>query len=298
MADSTPDITALLDSWELDLKTQKKSPHTIGSYLDGVTAYLRWCDRAGRPRQLDKEAVQLFMVALQQAKAADSTVYSRFTSCRIFAKWLVEEGELPTDPLAGMKPPAIDEQLVDPLSDDEIKAMLKACDGKEFTDRRDEAIIRFMVESAARAREVARMLLKETKVIEGTAVIRGKGGKERLVPFSPYTARAIDRYLRLRRTHPLADTDRLWLGGKGRTFDYPGLYYSLGQRADAAGIVDFHPHRLRHTGADRWLAAGGTEGGLMTVAGWDSEAMLRRYTKRRSAIRAIEEAQRLNLGDF
>ena len=298
MTDSIADVTELLDSWKLDLTTQKKSPHTIGSYLDGVTAYLRFCDRTGRPRVMDKTAVKLFIAGLLEQKAADSTAYSRYTSCRIFAKWLVSDGELAQDPLAGMKPPAIDEQLVDPLTDDEIKAMVKACQGNAFTDRRDEAIIRFMVESAARAREVARMLKAEVKPIEGTAVIRGKGGKERLVPFGPHTARAVDRYLRLRRAHPLADTDRLWLGGKGRTFDYPGLYYALGQRAAAAGVEDFHPHRLRHTGADRWLAAGGTEGGLMTVAGWDSEAMLRRYTKRRSAIRAIEEAQRLNLGDF
>ena len=136
MTDSTPDVTALLDSWELDLKTQKKSPHTIGSYLDGVTAYLRWCDRNERPRAMDKTALKLFMVDLQERKAADSTVYSRFTSCRIFAKWLVTENELDADPFDGMTPPAIDEQLVDPLSDEEIKAMIKACDGGQFTDRR------------------------------------------------------------------------------------------------------------------------------------------------------------------
>ena len=178
--------------------------------------------------------------------------------------------------------------------------MIQACQGPLLSDKRDEAIIRLMVESAARSSEIINMTVsRDMSVPDGTAVIRrGKGGKGRIVPFSPHTARAIDRYLRGRRTHRLAGSDALWLGERGKTFSYNGLYQSLARRAVAAGVEGFHPHRLRHTGADRWLAAGGSEGGLMAVAGWESTEMMRRYTKRRSAVRAIEESRRLNLGDF
>jgi integrase len=69
-------------------------------------------------------------------------------------------------------------------------------------------------------------------------------------------------------------------------------------RAAAAGIDGFHPHRLRHTAAHRWLAAGGSESGLMSVAGWTRPDMLMRYTKAQAASRAAEEARRLNLGDL
>ena len=67
-------------------------------------------------------------------------------------------------------------------------------------------------------------------------VRRGKGGKGRLVPFGPQTARALDRYLRLRRQHRLADTPALWLGDQGRGFGYDALHFTLGRRAEAAGI--------------------------------------------------------------
>ena len=50
-------------------------------------------------------------------------------------------------------------------------------------------------------------------------------------------------------------------------------------RAEMAGVAGFHPHRLRHTAAHRWLAKGGSEGGLMAVAGWTRPDMLLRYTK-------------------
>jgi integrase len=133
----------------------------------------------------------------------------------------------------------------------------------------------------------------------GTAIIRkGKGGKGRVVPFGPHTATALDRYMRLRARHRLADSPALWVGDRGKGFTYDALHQSLGQRAQAAGIVGFHPHKMRHTAAHRWLAAGGSEGGLMAVAGWTRPDMLMRYTKAQASSRAAAEARSLNLGEL
>ena len=60
----------------------------------------------------------------------------------------------------------------------------------------------------------------------------------------------------------------------------------------------FHLHLLRHTAATRWLRAGGSEQGLMTVAGWSSRAMLDRYTGASAAERAAAESRGLGLGDI
>jgi integrase len=109
-----------------------------------------------------------------------------------------------------------------------------------------------------------------------------------VAPFGPQTARAIDRYLRVRRTHPLAHTRALWLGDRGRGFRYDALHRQLGARARAAGIPRFSPHVLRHTAASRWLAAGGSEGGLMAVAGWSSREMLGRYARATQTQRAVD----------
>jgi len=71
-----------------------------------------------------------------------------------------------------------------------------------------------------------------------------------------------------------------------------------GRPRTLAGIKDFHPHVMRHTAADRWLSAGGSEGGLMAIAGWTRPDMLLRYTGARAAQRAADEARGLNLGDL
>lgn len=295
------DLAELLPSWELALRAERKSPATVKSYGDGVRRFLSWCAAEGWPALLDRATVNAFVASMLDNGAEPATARSRQLSLRRFAAWLVEEGELPTDPLLGLRAPKLDVKVVDPLTEGQLKALLKACAGPDLRDRRDEALVRFMLETGVRAGEVVALQVADVDLAGGTAVVQrgkgGKGGKGRSVPFGPQTARALDRYLRQRRTHRLAATPDLWLGDRGKAFSYDALHKSLTWRAGLAGIEDFHPHRLRHTAAHRWLAAGGSEGGLMAVAGWTRPDMLLRYTRAQASARAADEARRLNLGD-
>jgi integrase len=300
---SAPDLATMLDSWERALKGERKSPQTIKSYRDGVRKFLTWCDQDGHDPVLDRATVSAFLADLLDQGAEATTARVRQQALRRFSWWLHEEEPtmFPVDHLAGITPVKLDSKVIEPLTDDDLKALLKACAGAAMKDRRDAAIVRLMVETGARAGEVAAMRLSDVDLRNGSAIVRrGKGGAGRTVPFGPQTVLALDRYIRARRTHKLASTDALWLGGQGsvRTFTYYGLHRALNARAKAAGIENFHPHLLRHTAASRWLAAGGSEGGLMAVAGWSGPQMLQRYTKARASERAAEEARKLNLGDW
>lgn len=292
------DLAEMLESWELELKAERKSKETLKSYTGGVRAFLRWCEETQTPPVLNKKNFQLFIAAISEVRES-STVVARHLACRRFSAYLLKEGETDSDPLAGLVSPSLDEKIVMPLTDEQLAALIGACKGNDFRARRDEALVRLMAECGARASEAVFMLLSETNLAAGTVVIRrGKGGKGRIVPFGAHTARGLDRYLRVRRRHRLAETDALWLGDRGKGLGYYGLYCALTARAEAAGLPDFHPHQLRHTFADRWLSKGGSEGGLMAVAGWERPEMLRRYTKGRQAARAMEEARGLNLGEL
>ncbi|RKS77579.1 site-specific recombinase XerD [Motilibacter peucedani] len=294
-----PDLPVLLESWELALRAERKSPQTIKAYGDGVRRFLTWCQANDRRAVLDRPTVTAFVAALLEAGAEASTARSRQLALRRFSAWLLEEGESSTDALLGTKPPKLDTKVVEPLTDGQLKALVAACSGTEMRDRRDEALVRFMAESGARAGEVVALAVADVDLKAGTATVRrGKGGKGRTVPFGPQTVRSIDRYLRARRTHRLAEDPALWLGDRGKAFSYDALHKTLAMRAERAGIDGFHPHRLRHTAAHRWLAAGGSEGGLMAVAGWTRPDMLLRYTKAQASARAADEARRLNLGDW
>ncbi|HEX3778466.1 MAG TPA: tyrosine-type recombinase/integrase [Pseudonocardiaceae bacterium] len=295
------DLPDLLESWQLSLRAQRKSKQTLDSYRTGVRQFLAYCAREGRAPLLTIPTLDAFTAHLLDAGAEAATARARHMAVRYFSAWLAspEVEEIERDELLGAKPPRLDEKVVVPLSTEEISALIRACKGKSFIDVRDEAVLRFMLETGARRSEAAELLLSETDARAGTAVIRrGKGGKGRVVPFSPHTGMALDRYLRMRRRHRLAETDALWLGGGNQGFSYHGLWRALQRRARIAQVRNFHPHRMRNTMATRWLEAGGSQDGLMAVAGWTTPAMLHRYVKATASRRAAEEARRLNLGDL
>ena len=245
----TPDLAVLLRSWEISLQAERKSPNTVKVYGDSARAFLAWCAGQGRPVVLDRPTVAAFTASLLEHGAEAATANVRHRSLRRFGAWLADEGELPANPLLGMNPPKLDHKVVPKLSGDELRLLLKACEGKRLSDRRDEAMVRLAVEAMCRAEELLSMTVDDVDLRRGLATItRGKGGRGRIVPFGPQTARAIDRYLRLRRSHLHADSPALWLGDRGKGLGYSGLYISLRHRAEAAGISDFHPHRLRHIG--------------------------------------------------
>ena len=292
-------LAELLPSWTVKLKAEGKAKATLKYYIGGVETFLRWCETTGTAPRLDRATVDMFVAELLDSGAEVTTADARHQALRQFSRWLADESEIDRDELLGSKPPKLPVKVMNPLTDVELRKLIAACKGNELHDRRDEALVRLMTETAMRANEVVGLQLADVDIAGGRAIIRkAKGGTGRIVPFSPQTAAALDRYIRARRTHKLASSPELWLGERGRGFQYTGLYRSLCRRAALAGIDRFRPHLLRHTAASRWLAAGGSEGGLMAVAGWKLRQMLDRYTRATASERAADESRRLNLGDM
>lgn len=300
------ELTAFVPSWVIHLRAERKTEGTIKTYLDGVNPYLSWCG-AEQLDPLNRGALQAWINSLLDAGRSAATAKTRMQAVRHYTRWLAEEGEIAANPFLGLKPPKVDEPVVPVLSDDQLRALIKACQPPadertgihSLRHRRDEAIVRLMFATGIRATECVTLAVDDVDLVANTLVVRrGKGGRGRTVALDAQAARAIDRYLRVRRLHALAQGPRLWLGTRGRELGYPGLYWALGQRAEAAGIPSFHPHMLRHTSADRWLAAGGSETGAMAQHGWSSPEMLERYGRANREQRAIDEARRLNLGEL
>jgi site-specific recombinase XerD len=181
------DLASLLESYLRHLRGERKSDQTVRTYGNGVRTFLAWCQREGIDPALDRPTVDKFVAALLDGGAEAATARSRQLALRRFSAWLAEEDEIPADELARLKPPKLDVKAVHPLDDDQLRAMLAACKGPEFRDKRDEAIIRLMTETGARAGEVIDLEVGDVDLNAGTALIRrGKGGKARRVPFGPH----------------------------------------------------------------------------------------------------------------
>jgi integrase len=298
-----------LESWKLALRAENKAPGTIALYADCASRYLRWCTEHDR-LPMSRGSLNHWVAGMLDGGNAPGTARIRQQAVRRFANWLTAGGEIPAYPFPGMKAPRVEPPLVEPFTDDELRALIRTCavpDAEKGTTsseetlhhRRDEAIIRLMFETAIRSGEVAGLHLDDVDLVGRLITIRrGKGGRGRVIPIGPATTDALLRYLGEREQHMLAGMPDLWLGNRGKQFGREGLSRTLRRRAARAGVKDFRPHRLRHTAAHRWLAAGGSESGLMAIAGWTRTDMLVRYTRGRASERAAGEARRLDLGNL
>jgi integrase len=182
------------------------------------------------------------------------------------------------------------------LSDDDLRLLLKSCDGRTFEDRRDTAIIRLLIDSGMRLSEISALKESDIDFELGVALVLGKGGRPRSAPFGKRTTLPLDRYLRVRARHAYADLPGLWLGRKG-VLHPVSIARIVTDRGADAGINGLHPHVFRHTFAHSWRNQGGGDDELMRLVGWRSRSMLHRYGASAADERAREAHRRLGPGD-
>ena len=284
MPDSLLDLHRLRASWLIELRAQRRTAATIRAYRISTDLFLN------AHTELTKPTVMEWLAGFGDAEPA--TVRLRLAAVKQFAKWLAAEGYLNADAVLLIRPPRLDQKPVAALSDDELRRLIKACAGTGWRDKRDKAMVMLLRDTGLRASELLALDVTDVDLVACIASVRrGKGGRSRRSKFSATTAAAIDRYLRAE-LNPASGP--LWRGRDGR-LTYTGLTNALRQRATAAGVKGFHAHRLRHSAAVRWLAAGGTEGGLMAQAGWKDRTMLDRYVATAREQLAAEEFDRLQL---
>jgi site-specific recombinase XerD len=283
---------ALIESWRLSL--HDKSPRTVDLYLREVRRFAIWLAATDRPEEssgdllvVDRQDVEAWIRDMQGAGRAKATIRSRWIALRNFYGWLVEEEELDQSPLARVRVPKPDPPPPDVLTPDRLTALLRACEGRSFEDRRDAALIRFMLATGLRVSETCDLEVGDIDLSLRLATVRsGKGDKARVVRFDPATAKALDRYLRARARHRYARRRDLWIGYRG-PLTRKGVPAILDKRTAMAGIGHVHAHQLRHTWAHRWLTNGGAEQDMMRLGGWANGEVMRRYRAAQAVDRAL-----------
>jgi site-specific recombinase XerD len=259
-----PDFDVLTVSWELALRADGYAANTVKAYQNAVRSLAGWLaehhPEVG-PAELDRDHVRGWLVHLRESRSS-STARGWFAGVRYFCRWLQAEGETDRDATAAIRTPAPGDPETPVLAAEELRRLLATCAGRDFTARRDNALIMLFLDGGLRLSELAELQVADVDLCDRIVFVAGKGSRHsgprhRAVPLGVKAARALDRYLRERRRHPYAETPRLWLGSRGRpALSTDGIDAMLKRRGAEGGIADLHPHAFRHT----WAHASGRPG--------------------------------------
>ncbi|MFC3980216.1 tyrosine-type recombinase/integrase [Streptosporangium jomthongense] len=298
-------LPAMIDSFELWLMSKNYSENTRLAYLGAARMFTEFlvaqalpCDTEG----VKPEHVRLFLVA-QQKRASALTVSHYHQRLQAWFTWMEGEGERTesTCPVLMADKPTFPTKVKIPLTEEELARLLATCKGNSFLDRRDTAILRVLMDNGVRVSGLTGLHLDHVDLRGKTLKIILKGGDEHLAPIGARTVAALDRYLRVRARHPLAELPYLWLAERGPNptvgLTRSGVQYLLEQRGKQAGVANVHPHRFRATATHHLLAAGGGESDVQRIMGWKTQSMVQHYSAGLAHERARAAHAGLSLSD-
>lgn len=279
-------IEGFIDAFLVEREARGLSPETLRSYVADLGVFGHWLREEGHPQDpadWDIHLLRSYVAYLQRkpnknrpGRISSMTVRSYTSRLLAFLRWLHEEGYVGTDLAAKLRKPQATQKIVQPLEGPEVKALLDAARGDHRNGLRNYALLLLMLDSGLRASEVCALRPEEVLWEQRLAKVLGKGGKERIVPFSPETGAAMRRYmLSGRRRSDRAVT--LFQTEEGWALTPNGLHHVVRKVATDADVPAAHPHRLRHTFALAYLRNGGNALALQRLLGHSTLAMTNQY---------------------
>ncbi|WP_439033115.1 site-specific tyrosine recombinase XerD [Gordonia terrae] len=281
------DISRYLDHLTVE---RGAAANTVSSYRRDLERYRRYLDARGITSlgEVTEEDVREFLVELRRgdpeagvAPLADSSTARTLVATRRFHKFAVDEGIVSTDVAHEVRPPRAARRLPKSLPVDEVLAILDAAGADDHPrGLRDRALLEFLYSCGARISEATSLDVDDLDRDARAVRLRGKGGKERLVPLGGPAIDALDAYLvRGRPALVSRSTPALFLNARGGRLSRQSAWQVLVTAAERAGLDKaVSPHTLRHSFATHLLDGGADVRVVQELLGHASVTTTQVYT--------------------
>lgn len=264
------------------------SANTLAAYRRDLARYTAFLEARGITDLSGVTAVELseFVRELSgtMARASVARIVVSVRNLHAFAR---AEGIVGTDPAADLHPPKLDRRLPRALTVSEVEALLAAPDRSDGIGLRDAALLELLYGTGARVSEICGLDVDDVTAAladpDETLLLRGKGGKERIVPLGSYARRAVEDYLVRSRPalalHAHRATPALLLNQRGARLSRQSAWAVIGRAAEDAGLgAKVSPHSLRHSFATHLLDGGADVRVVQELLGHASVATTQIYT--------------------
>jgi integrase/recombinase XerD len=280
-------IAAVVDSYLRHVSIERGlSANTVAAYRRDLAIYADWLatrdlDDATAITSAHVSEFVRFLGLREESPLTAASIARILSTVRGLHRFLLGEGVVETDVAHDTKPPRLAARLPKAISIEQVNALLAATDGEAVQQLRDKALLELLYATGARVSEVVGLNVDD--VIEDDVVrLRGKGGKQRIVPVGSYARAALDAYLV--RARPVLSargkaTPALFLGVRGQRVSRQNAWLIIKAAAERAELdVPVSPHTLRHSFATHLLAGGADVRVVQELLGHSSVATTQIYT--------------------
>jgi len=279
-----PAFDGALEAFGHHLRAERTlSPHTVEAYAHDLRRFLgdlaaAGVDDADRAARAD---VERHLAALHAAGVGARSAARALSSIRAFYRHRAERREDAPDPTEEVRGPRVGHSLPGVLTHEEVDRLLGAPSGAEPETVRDRAMLMLLYASGLRVSELCGLPAGAIDARRGLVRVRGKGGRDRIVPASRRALDAVGEYLAAAR--PVLAGKRtspdLFLTRRGKRMTRQNFWIRLGLWARAAGVDrPFSPHTLRHSFATHLLAGGADLRSVQAMLGHSQLATTEIYT--------------------
>jgi integrase/recombinase XerC len=264
-----------IDEFIRHLKYERNlSEHTLRNYESDLVQFydhIAPSDKEGKRRNveissIDNLTIRDFMAGLYEKNKKKSSIHRKVAALRTFFRYLCREGILEVNPARMVASPRVERKLPNHLTIQDMIRFIETPELDTVLGKRDRAILEILYASGLRVSELASLNLGDIDFENQTLRVKGKGRKERIVPFGDHARAAIETYLSVRgellidasrerpeRFDPLA----VFINYQGTRITTRSVALMIDKYVKiCAGIHRLSPHALRHSFATHLLDAG------------------------------------------
>jgi integrase/recombinase XerD len=258
-------------------------PATLESYARDLQEYVAWLATQGVAElgQVTEHAILQHLAALQQRGLSRSSQARHLAALRGLHKFANAEGLAPTDPSESASATRGARPLPSFLGVGEVDRLLAQPDARTDAGARDRAMLELLYASGLRVSELVALPQSAVDPQLGVVRVRGKGGKERIVPVGERAREALAAYLQTARARLLGarQSRDLFVTPRGGRMTRQGFWKLLARYARCAGITQrVYPHSLRHSFATHLLERGADLRAVQAMLGHADIATTQIYT--------------------
>jgi tyrosine recombinase XerC len=237
------------------------SPYTLRNYEHEIRQFLDFLkdEEVDSWDEVDRQILRRYLLWLRKEGYVEASMARRLSELRSFCRYLVQEGELESNPMEVVSSPKVPKRLPRYLRVEEIEALLNAPDISTPQGQRDRAILEILYAAGIRLSELVALNLSDLNFSKGQMLVWGKGGKERVVLLGDPAVRALRTYINDGRTELLGKktAKALFLNRFGGRLSRRSIGLILDKYSKLSGLwKKVTPHLLRHTFATHMLEGG------------------------------------------